>query len=241
MIATSIVGALRELDAGDFRPATSPQPLHTREVHVWHFPRWPGPLRAVAESEPLRGLLAAYLNRPVRHVRIERGLHGKPRLRGSTLHFNLSHSGGAVLVALSRRRAVGVDLEMPHRARPVLTLAKRWFDTRETAQLAALPRASRQKAFLQLWSCKEAVLKAHGRGIGYGPQRVALALNSQGRPAELLAPRPHPGGAAWQIVLLSPGDGAVGALAWRGAAAPVHAFRALARYDRGVAANAQSG
>ena len=40
--------------------------------------------------------------------------------------------------------------------------------------LAALPAAERSTAFLELWTAKEAVLKATGRGIAFGLHRLQV-------------------------------------------------------------------
>jgi len=215
---------MSELQPADFLPSPYPQPLRRDEIHLWFFPRWPGPAQRVAESPAMRRLLAAYLARPVRDVRIARGVHGKPRLMRTTLRFNLSHSGHALLLALSRDRGVGVDLESQRRGRPGLALARRWFDPREAKRLGDLPEHIREDAFLRLWSCKEAVLKAHGRGIGYGLHRFALRLDTRGVPLGFYPDSPGPGPGSWRILTLSPGARCFGALAWRGNPCVIRAF-----------------
>lgn len=104
---------------------------------------------------------------------IERQKGGKPRLVAGqgALHFNLSHGAGWVVVALCSRRDVGVDVEA-YRPRPVddpLRIARRWF---APAEIDALVHASgedaRDRLFLELWSLKEAVSKAQGRGMAAG-------------------------------------------------------------------------
>ncbi|MEM1483560.1 4'-phosphopantetheinyl transferase superfamily protein [Oscillospiraceae bacterium PP1C4] len=90
-------------------------------------------------------------------VRIARGAHGKPFLpEHSGLHFNLSHTSGAVVCALSGH-PVGVDIE---RARPVRpALAARCFTQAEREY------AVDEARFLEVWTRKEALLKRDGRGI----------------------------------------------------------------------------
>lgn len=215
---------MHELVAGDFLPAQPPQPLGAAEIHLWFFPQWEGGSRAVAESLPLRALLAGYLDCAVSQVRIERGEHGKPRLSDGPLQFNLAHSGGKVLVALGRGQGLGVDLETPRRKRPVLELARRWFDPAEAAALAALPENELQNAFLLQWSCKEAVLKALGRGIGFGLDRVVFGRDGADGALHLHRLEGESTPALWQVVRLQPVAGSIGALAWRGPARPIRAW-----------------
>ena len=60
----------------------------------------------------LRRLLGAQLDAPASEVALVAGEHGKPALQEQRgLDFNVAHSCGMVLIALSRAGAVGVDVE----------------------------------------------------------------------------------------------------------------------------------
>jgi len=205
------------LTAADFAPASPPQPLTGNEVHLWFFPQWERTPDA-ALSAPVRSLLAAYLGQSGASVRIERGEHGKPSVAAAELEFNLSHAGGALLLGISRRIALGVDLESTRRrTRPVAELARRFFAPVEASALAALPQSLQQDTFLRLWCAKEAALKAHGRGIGFGLERFEFALDAAGGVAPAA-------GNPWQIVVLAPSPEHVGALAHAGLVSRVCAF-----------------
>jgi 4'-phosphopantetheinyl transferase len=215
---------MHKLTAADFVAAQPPQALGNNEIHLWFFPIWAGSTSAVADSAGLRALLAGYLECAPGDVTTERDQHGKPRLLNPGLEFNLSHSGGAVLVGVSRTQALGVDLEIARRPRKALELARRYFHADEVAALAALPEARRQAAFLRLWSCKEALLKAQGRGIAFGLHRVVFALDNAGDVTGLQAidDKPAP---AWHIRRIDPLANAVAALAWHGPECSVRAFK----------------
>lgn len=116
------------------------------------------------------------------------GPFGKPFLEqqpnGLDLRFSLSHTRSMVVVALAQGVEVGVDVEARERAaRLDLDIADAFFASGESALLRALPGASRQQErFLTLWTLKEAVIKATGRGlsqslksfnIGFDPLRLA--------------------------------------------------------------------
>jgi 4'-phosphopantetheinyl transferase len=219
-----------ELVAGDF-VLEPPLPLGPAQIHLWFFPQWPA-TREAAQSLPLRALLASYLACDPQQLRIERDHQGKPYLAGLSgqdaatgLQFNLSHSGGALLVGISLGQALGVDLEIPRRARRVLDLARRYFDPAEAAVLAALPEARREWAFLRLWSCKEAVLKALGQGLAFGLDRVVFTLDATGAVTGLNKLDGDPSPSAWHVVQLLPAANYSGALAWRGPAHGICAGR----------------
>ncbi len=199
-----------------FVPRSEPPALPDGEIHVWFFPQWPHP-RDSAKSPIVREWLAHYLNTVVANVHVGVGPNGKPGLRDGKIHFNLSHSGNAMLLAIRRDGEVGVDLEFSRRPRQVVELAKRWFDPAEAAALHALPQSLRQRAFLNLWTCKEAVLKADGRGIASGLHRVVFSLTDDGEIAGILD-------RSWNVVRMDPAPGHPGAVAWQGPDVPVRAF-----------------
>jgi 4'-phosphopantetheinyl transferase len=204
-----------------FVPQSEPTSLDDGEIHVWFFPRWPD-VRDSAKSPIVREWLARYLDTAVANVRVDVQPNGKPRLHDGSLHFNVSHSGNAMLLALSRKQEIGVDLEFSRRPRRVVELAERWFDPAEAAALQLLPESLRQTAFLNLWTCKEAVLKADGGGIASGLHRIAFLMNETGEIDSAID-------RSWNVVRLEPEPGYPGAVAWQGADVPVRTFVYAAR------------
>lgn len=230
---------MRTLAAADFVSHEPPLELANDEIHLWFFPQC-GIAGAAGRNVQhcLHELLASYLHIDARDLLVQRNAHGKPFLAGladgATLQFNLAHSGKALLVGISRSQALGVDLETGQRTRPWLALAQRYFAAAETAALVALPRALQAAAFLDLWSCKEAVLKSLGRGIAFGLHRLSFALDADGAVTHL-AQIDDEGGArsAWHVLRLRPEDGTCGALAWHGPARTVRAFQQASARDDG--------
>ena len=218
---------MRLLSPADFAAARYPEALAGDEIQLWYFPDSDGTGARLDEAW-LRPLLAAHAGRAPERLPLCRGAHGKPFLDMPGLQFNLSHTRGAVLLGLSRDQAIGVDIETLRRARPVLELARRYFAASEADALSAIEEGGRQAAFLRLWSCKEALVKAIGRGIGFGLSRVVFALDDAGTPTRLNVIDSSAGAAAqWQIVRLAPSAGHTGALAWRGPERPLRAFVAV--------------
>jgi len=124
-----------------------------------------GRQRYCAARTALRRLLGAYLGIPADEVALDIAPGGKPRLADpqAQLHFNLSHSNGTGLLALSSRQAVGVDIENKAPPANLARIAERVFGHEEIAQLAA----ARQDpaVFLRLWTRMEARQKCLGQGV----------------------------------------------------------------------------
>jgi len=127
----------------------------------------------------LRGLLSGYLGIAPHAVRFERNEHGKPRLAGTEpdrgLVFNVSHSGDRALFAVGADVALGVDLEVRRPLTHVDGLVERCFAPSESDYWRSLPPSRRLAAFFDVWTCKEAFIKAVGRGLGLGLTRCVLA------------------------------------------------------------------
>lgn len=121
--------------------------------------------------------------------RFESGPAGKPALQPpAPCHFNLSHSGDAIAVAVAGQ-PVGLDIESHRVLSDGLAIAQRVFHPRERLWLQAQPDFT--AAFYRLWTLKEALLKATGEGFTQAPE--ALCWD------ELDAPMPaiHHAGQHW--------------------------------------------
>jgi 4'-phosphopantetheinyl transferase len=118
----------------------------------------------------LRGLLGSYLARNPRELGFAVGVRGKPALVEARLRFNLSHSGGVMLVAVSTEREVGVDVEVERRpamdGRLLVGVAQRGLGEEVGRRLKELGKESREGELLRAWTAHEAALKCTGTGIG---------------------------------------------------------------------------
>jgi len=168
-------------------------------------------------AEPLvRAWLAAELGADPAALALARDPHGKPRLLGAQAGDDVSwsHSGDHLLVAFGRGVALGVDRERLRPRPRALELARRFFHPREATWLAARPEPGRELAFVRLWCAKEAVLKAHGRGLAFGLHRLEFADDDAGLRLVACAPElGMPGD--WSLHEAAPEPGYRAALAWR--------------------------
>jgi 4'-phosphopantetheinyl transferase len=138
----------------------------------------------------VRAVLGRYLGVEPTQVEFAYGPNGKPVLAGrfasAALHFNLAHSANLALLAVTAAGPIGVDLEHIRPLDDFEELVARFFSPRESAAFQALPPAQRPAAFYNLWTCKEALLKATGEGIASLLNRVELSV-LPAAPVSLLA------------------------------------------------------
>lgn len=81
------------------------------------------------------------------------------------LSFNISHTHSLIVLAVTRERAVGVDVEN-FRAREVtLGIADRYFAPPEVAALGMVPPERQQYRFFEYWTFKESYIKARRMGL----------------------------------------------------------------------------
>ncbi len=184
----------------------------------FRFPKHRG--HFIAGRGFLREILARYTGAAPRDLRFEYGPHGKPSLAGAGaaagIRFNMSHSGGLALYAVTWGGEVGVDVE---RFRPEVEcekIAHRFFSPAEVEALFALPAEARRTAFFLCWSRKEAYIKALGTGLALPLDEFDVSLHPD-QPAALLGARHDPEALhRWRLWSLDPGPGYAGALVTEG-------------------------
>jgi 4'-phosphopantetheinyl transferase len=123
--------------------------------------------RFVASHGRLRMILGTYCATQPRDLVFGSGSHGKPFLKEASvpIQFNLSHSGSRAALVVTRNMRCGIDIE---KIRPEISdqaIAARFFCARENEWLQSLPSEQRIEGFFRLWSVKEAILKADGKGM----------------------------------------------------------------------------
>jgi 4'-phosphopantetheinyl transferase len=115
----------------------------------------------------LRTLAGRYAAHPADQLVFGYQAKGKPYLTTppGDVRFNLSHSGDFALLAFTRSREVGVDVERRRPLDDLLSLARTSFSPREYTTLCDLPPDAQPTAFFSCWSRKEAFIKATGEGV----------------------------------------------------------------------------
>lgn len=176
--------------------------------------------RFIASHVALRGILASYLETMPASLAFSEGPHGKPFVdaptQGRSLRFSLSHSADVALVAVSREREVGVDVERVRARDDLEGFAARYFSPHERTALARVTESERLRAFFEIWTLKEAYLKACGDGLLR--ELDAFDVTVGDAQPRLLAVRDRPWDEArWALRRIDPGGAFVAALAIAGA------------------------
>lgn len=194
-----------ELDA--FRETLAPEELARAARFVFDRDR----RRFITARGVLRDILAGYLNTTARSVSIAYSVHGKPFLPGQSgeaaLRFNVSHSRALATFAIARGMEIGVDIEYINPQMEIEEIASQYFADTEVAALRALRPDLRIRTFFDIWTRKEAYIKAAGEGFGIDLQgfHVPIGQNGPIRPMRR-------GSEEWFVRGLAPGDNFSGAL-----------------------------
>lgn len=111
--------------------------------------------------------------------------YGKPALdpnhHALPLYFNLSHSQGRLAVAVAGSDSLGVDIEACSRPRCVARIASRYFAPQEAQVLLELPAPQQLARFYELWTLKEAYIKARGLGLAIPLQQFSFQFREDGQ------------------------------------------------------------
>lgn len=114
----------------------------------------------------LRIVLGRYLRIEPREVRFRTAEHGKPELaEDGGLRFNLSHTDGETMIALTRAGRIGADVERIRENLDPLALGTRFFSPQESEWLRSQAASQRFASFFACWTAKEAYVKACGAGL----------------------------------------------------------------------------
>jgi 4'-phosphopantetheinyl transferase len=130
----------------------------------------------------LRQILGRYLGKKPNELLFEYSSQGKPALATypgcGTLHFNLSHSDGFALYAVTRDRNIGIDIERIRDDAAVDQIARRFYSQGEISSLFRMHIDRRTALFFQYWTRKEAFIKAIGEGISFPMEQCDVSLIS---------------------------------------------------------------
>ncbi|SEB31150.1 4'-phosphopantetheinyl transferase [Streptomyces misionensis] len=122
---------------------------------------------------------------------------GRPYLRGcAQLDISLSHTGDLLLVGVSARGGIGVDVELTRRRMRLTGMESRFWTPHEIAQLGEVGEDRRPGEMVRLWTLKEAYSKAIGQGMRFRFSAFGFDVDA-GRP-RVLTPDGEPGtGPEW--------------------------------------------
>ncbi len=139
--------------------------------------------RFIAARGILRELLANYLQITANQIEFSYSDRGKPHLAASipdlSLQFNLSHSQNYALYGFTRNCRLGIDLEYLRSMNDAAKIAKRFFSAAESELISSLTADKQKRVFFQLWTAKEAYLKATGEGLAGLLSEIEISITPE--------------------------------------------------------------
>lgn len=115
----------------------------------------------------------------------EKNEYGKPSITNKNvavpLRFNISHTDQLIVMAVTLDRDLGVDVEYLPRLGKMLEIANSFFSPAEAQQLLALPAELQRNRFFDLWTLKEAYIKACGMGLSIPLDHFSYSFSDNGK------------------------------------------------------------
>ena len=191
---------------------------HPRALH--HF---------VAGRALVRQVLSQYAPVEPREWLFEKTASGRPEIAApdtdSRLRFNLSHTDGLVACLVTESIDCGVDVENLDRRVDILGIASHSFTEAERAALERLPDPERTARFFDLWTLKEAYLKACGSGLRLRLDVARFGVTSGGLIDHRISGVDFDNKSEWRFALFRPDPEHLLAAAIRSGTSAHHEFR----------------
>lgn len=135
--------------------------------------------RYIIARSSLKRILSLYLAINPQEIEFHYNDYGKPHLLEKinriNLQFNISHSENIAIYGINCRNLIGVDVEYIRPISDAENLAKRFFSQKEYEYIGKLPSEEKNREFFKFWTAKEAYLKAIGKGISGGLEKVEIS------------------------------------------------------------------
>ncbi|NOW90760.1 4'-phosphopantetheinyl transferase [Clostridium beijerinckii] len=114
-----------------------------------------------------RSILGKYLGIFPSKLTFKYGDSGKPQLENTkqNIFFNISHSNEFVAIIFSKIRLIGVDIEHIDKNKENEKIVSNFFNKNEIEEYFNLKDSQKIEAFYRYWTCKEAYVKAIGKGL----------------------------------------------------------------------------
>jgi 4'-phosphopantetheinyl transferase len=164
----------------------------------------------------MRHILSEYVALRANQLHFRLGKFGKPFLVNSgnrfIPYFNLSHSGSLLVVALSRDRRIGIDVEKIRGLEDLAEIARANFTERECAYIMERQGKERESAFFRCWTRKESYIKALGKGLSIPLTDFDTLLESVDVGLWLLRTSEAPAVEKWWLTDIALPDGYAGSV-----------------------------
>jgi len=138
----------------------------------------------------LRILLSKYLNENLNNICFSTNNHGKlelKKLEHQHLKFNLAHSENLILLGFVLNENIGVDIELVKNFNFSEKLLDFYLTEIEKNEIIKIPKNKMNQVLFNIWTCKEAYVKAKGKGLKMDLKDFSVSVKSKKTP-ELILP-----------------------------------------------------
>ena len=178
--------------------------LDCREKDRWQRYAYSGPRRRFLLCRAaLRAMLCEHLACDNGQLGFATTRYGKPVAQVNNMpalvSFNVSHSGRHGLIGISRAGRLGVDIEERDSERDLGFLIDSVLNEREKTELNSRRDLEKTYLFFKLWTLKEALLKAVGKGFHLDATGIAIPDSVLRGVRKSILQIPQSPGVSWHI------------------------------------------
>lgn len=138
--------------------------------------------RSILSKVITRNILSKYLDKEFNLINYYYNEFGKPILSSDINHLNLdfnnSHSGNLGVMAITKKKPIGIDVEQVIELKNLDELINHIFTDNEINELYRLNQIDKTLMFYKIWTAKEAFVKAIGQGLSFPIKNIEFKIDS---------------------------------------------------------------
>lgn len=172
-----------------YRKLLSPAEMH--QEARFYFDR--DKRRYLVTRALLRTTLSRYASIGPKEWTFSTNAYGRPEISNARekelcVSFNFSHTHSLIVLGVTKRSALGVDVENWKARAASIDIAERYFASREVTELRSALHDQRQRRFFEYWTLKEAYIKARGMGLSIPLDKFSFHYSRNGAVAMAIDP-----------------------------------------------------
>lgn len=159
----------------------------------------------------VRSVLSLYEKRVTpEQWQFKKNNYGKPYISNidlvTHLRYNLSHTDELIVMAVILNQEIGIDVEYLPRLGMMSDIANKFFSPHEAKQLQGLREEQKINRFCDLWTLKEAYIKACGMGLSIPLNHFSYSFSPDGKISIDFIPEREDLPELWQFWQICPSD-----------------------------------
>ncbi len=157
----------------------------------------------------VRTVLSRYLAIDAKDWVFSTNAYGRPQIAnkeasGCSLSFNISHTQGLIVLAVSKSCSLGVDVENVAGREVSIDIANHFFAPQEVEALNGVSPGQQQYRFYEYWTFKESYIKARGMGLSIPLDKFSFHYPKEDTVELAIDPELGDDPARWQFWQMQP-------------------------------------